>query len=77
MNLSEQVAAMERELARLQAMLGETEQQRLKREQEIARSMYRRGYSSGYQAMRRGEPMRTSPERQARTELRRILRATA
>lgn len=75
MTLSEQVAGLERELARLRSILGETEQERQRREQEIARSMYRRGYSSGYQAMRRGEPQRTAPELQARTELRRMLRA--
>ena len=76
-SISEQVAGLERELERLRALLGDTEEQRIKREREIARAMYRRGYSSGYQAMRRGEPQRTAPEHQARTELRTMLRAAA
>ena len=44
-----------------------------KREQDIARRMYRRGYIAGRAAKRRGAPAVTNPERNGRRETREIL----
>jgi hypothetical protein len=42
-------------------------------QQEIARTMYRRGYLAGRSSQRRGDPAVTNPERHARGEARRLL----
>jgi hypothetical protein len=43
------------------------------RQQDVARTMYRRGYLAGRASQRRGDPAVTNPERHARGEARRLL----
>jgi hypothetical protein len=55
-----------------QRMVGER-QEFVRREQEVARMMYRRGYLAGRNSKRRGDLAVSNPERLARGEARRLM----
>ena len=61
-SISAAVAELELERDRLQARVDTLE----RRQADIGRKLYRRGYLAGRAAQRRGAPLTTAPERHAR-----------
>lgn len=70
MRLADHVSMLEDERDRLLVRVAELQ----RRQADVARRIYRRGYLAGRAAQRRGAPLTTAPERHARGELRQLLR---
>lgn len=73
MSLASQVAALEAERDELARRLAGHDRHTA----DVATRMYRRGYHAGYTVASRGAPAVTNPERNARGELRQMLKAAA